>query len=165
MSRKMIDYQVENGKISTIDGYKVGEELHFKPIYVCTTRNYTADNDTNVENLANGTWFTIRSENIELSPLISAEDLELVKKAKQLIIIPTVGNTAYGDASPYGCIITQATDAEITHPNKQGYTITEVDGKLYLSARSISSVVKPSTFTSKYKVIRLTIACVIVAVY
>ena len=24
MSRKMIDYQVENGKISTIDGYKVG---------------------------------------------------------------------------------------------------------------------------------------------
>lgn len=27
MSRKMIDYQVEEGKITSIDGYKVGEEL------------------------------------------------------------------------------------------------------------------------------------------
>lgn len=27
MSRKMIDYQVENGKISTIDGYKVGADI------------------------------------------------------------------------------------------------------------------------------------------
>ena len=27
MSRKMIDYQIENGKISTIDGYKVGDTM------------------------------------------------------------------------------------------------------------------------------------------
>ena len=27
MSRKMIDYQIDNGKISTIDGYKVGDTM------------------------------------------------------------------------------------------------------------------------------------------
>ena len=33
MSRKMIDYQVEGGKISTIDGYKVGSDKKVKLTY------------------------------------------------------------------------------------------------------------------------------------
>ena len=44
MSRKMIDYQVENGKIKSIDGYNVGggDELHFKTISVYMTRPSTS---------------------------------------------------------------------------------------------------------------------------
>ena len=51
MSRKMIDYQVDNGKISTIDGYNVGgvdeEELNAKIQEATTTKQdklYTKTN-------------------------------------------------------------------------------------------------------------------------
>ena len=165
MSRKMIDYQTSNGMISSIDGYKVGEELHFKTIYICTTRPYSANSEANVQSLNDGTWFTIQSGAIDLTNTLTSEEKEIIRKAKQLIVIPTAGKCNYGDGNPTGTIITQAVDAEITHPDKQGYYIFEQDGKIYLAARSVSRVYKAAPWSSMYKEIHLTIACVIVAIY
>ena len=80
MSRKMIDYQVEGNKISTIDGYKVGEELHFKNIYICTTTPYSANSEKNVQGLNDGTWFTIQSGAIELTNILTSEEKEIIRK-------------------------------------------------------------------------------------
>ena len=166
MSRKMIDYKVENGKISTIDGYNVGgDELHFKTIYVCTTSPYSANTDENAKSLTDGTWFAVRSASVDLTRILTSEEQEIIRKAKQLIVIPTVGKCNYGTPSPTGTIITQAVDAEITHPDKQGYTIVERDGKLYLSTNSISRVYKAAPWSNIYAEIHLVIACVIVAIY
>ena len=165
MSRKMIDYQVENGKIKSIDGYKVGEELHFRTMYICATTPYSANTDENVASLNDGTWFAIQSASIELTNILTSEEKEIIRKAKQLIVIPTAGKCNYGKGIPTGTIITQAVDAEITHPDKQGYYIFELDGKLYLSARSISRVYKAAPWTSLYNEIHLVIACVVVAIY
>ena len=165
MSRKMIDYQLENGKIKSIDGYSVGEELHFKTIYICTTTPYSANSEENVASLNDGTWFTVQSGSIELTNVLTSEEQEIIRKAKQLIVIPTAGKCNYGNGNPTGTIITQAVDAEITHPDKQGYYIFENDGKLYLAARSVSRVYKAAPWTSLYKEIHLVIACVVVAIY
>ena len=165
MSRKMIDYKTKNGMISSIDGYKVGEELHFKPIYICTTTPYSANSDENVASLNDGTWFTIQSANIDLTNTLTSEEKELIRKAKQLIVVPTAGKCNYGTPNPTGTIITQAVDAEITHPDSQGYSIKEIDGKFYLATRSISRVYKAAPWTSMYKEIHLVIACVVYVIY
>ena len=168
MSRKMIDYQVEGNKISTIDGYKVGgggDELHFKTMYICTTSPYSANSESNVQSLNDGTWFTIQSASIDLTNILTSEEKEIIRKAKQLIVIPTAGKCSYGDGTPTGTIITQAVDAEVTYPDKQGYYIFEQDGTLYLSANSISRVYKAAPWSNMYKEIHLKIACVVVAVY
>lgn len=165
MSRKMIEYEVADGKINSIDGYKVGEELKFKTIYICTTTPYSANSEGKVQELNDGTWFTIQSASIDLTNTLTSEEKEIIRKAKQLIVIPTAGKCNYGTPNPTGTIITQAVDADITHPDGQGYHIFEQDGKLYLSARSVSRVYKAAPWTSMYKEIHLTIACVVVAIY
>ena len=165
MSRKMIDYQVEGNKISTIDGYKVGEELRFRTIYICTTTPYSAYSEEEVQSLNDGTWFTTQSGAIELTNTLTSEEKDIIRKAKQLIVIPTAGKCNYGDGNPTGTIITQAVDAEFTHPENQGYHIFEQGGKLYLAARSISRVYKAAPWSSTSKEIHLVIACVVVAIY
>lgn len=165
MSRKMIDYKVEEGNISSIDGYKVGEELHFKTIYIYTTRPYSANSEENVAKLNDGTWSTTQSGAIELTNIITPEEQEIIRKAKQLIVVPTAGKSNYGNGNPTGTIITQAVDAEITHPENQGYYIFERDGKIYLAARSISKVYEAAPWTSMYKQIQLVIACVVYVIY
>ena len=57
MSRKMIDYQIESGKIKSIDGYKVGgDELHFKTISGEKTIYHNPDDANELSQLSNGTW-------------------------------------------------------------------------------------------------------------
>ena len=159
----MIDYQVEGNKISTIDGYKVGEELHFKTISMCVNSDYRPTDQEELTKLSDGTWMIRLSQKFELSKLFSAEDVELVKKAKLSIVIPTDGRTDYGD-TPTGRILTQPIDADISHPESQGYKIVEVSGKYYLAARYISYVIKAAN-TTTYSPINLKIACKIALIY
>ena len=163
MSRKMIDYQVENGKIKSIDGYSVGEELHFKTLSTCVNSEYRPNDQEELTKLSDGTWVIRQSQTFELSNLFSTEDVELIKRAKLSIIIPTNGRTDYGD-TPTGRIITEPVDADISHPESQGYKIVEVGGKYYLSARYTSYVIKAAN-TTTYSPIYLKIACRISLIY
>ena len=72
MSRKMIDYQVENGKIKSIDGYKVGgDELTGSAIMGVSkdsdTITRTLDTDGKVKFNAKSGGGTIKVKNMELS--------------------------------------------------------------------------------------------------
>ena len=166
MSRKMIDYQVENGKIKSIDGYEVGgggEELRFKTIPICVNADYRPQDQEELTKFSDGTWETSLSQTFELSNSVSAEDIEIIKRAKLSIVIPTNGKTNYGD-TPTGIIITEPIDNDISHPESQGYKIVEVRGKYYLSARYLSHVIKAANTTS-YSPIYLKIACRIVVIY
>ena len=52
MSRKMIDYQVEEGKITSIDGYKVGggDELTGQKLFDTTTNSVEIDRTVSSDN-------------------------------------------------------------------------------------------------------------------
>ena len=164
MSRKMIEYEVEEGKIKSIDGYNVGgDELHFKTLSMCIYSDYRPNDEKELTELSDGTWMIRQSQTFELSKTFSAEDLEIIKRAKLSIVIPTNGITDYGD-TPTGRIITEPVDADVSHPESQGYKIVEVKGKYYLSARYISYVTVAAN-TTTYSPIYLRIACRIALIY
>lgn len=165
MSRKMIDYQVENGKIKSIDGYNVGgggDELHFKTISGEKTIYHNPDDANELSQLSNGTWLKQVSRSFPLTEMFSAKDVELIKKAKAYVIVPVVGISVYGDDQS-GIIAVQATNAP-GHPESQGYKIKDYDGVLNLSAIYVASVLKAAN-TTKYTRFAINIACDIFLVY
>ena len=162
MSRKMIDYKVEGNKISTIDGYKVGEELHFKTISGEKTIYHNPNDANELSKLSDGTWFKQVSRSFPLTEMFSAEDVELIKKAKAYIIVPVVGISEYGDNGS-GKIAVQATNTP-GHPESQGYKIINYDGVLNLSAIYCASVMRADT-TTKYTRFPIIIACDIFLIY
>ena len=165
MSRKMIDYQVENGKIKSIDGYKVGgggDELHFKTISGEKTIFHSPSDENELSQLSDGTWLKQISRSFPLTEMFSAEDVELIKKAKAYVIVPVVGISDYGDDSR-GKITVQPTNAP-GHSDSQGYKIKNYDGVLNLSAIYVASVLR-ATNTTKYSRLPINIACDIFIIY
>ena len=103
MSRKMIDYQVEGNKISTIDGYKVGgEELTGAAIMDVTkdskTIKRTLDTDGKVTFTTNKPITIAQSyNNISMRVALSnIADSAHVVKANSSIIISTYESTVSG---------------------------------------------------------------------
>ena len=160
----MIDYQVENGKIKSIDGYNVGGggELHFKIISGEKTIYHNPDDANELSELSNGTWLRQVGRSFPLAEMFSAEDVELIKKAKAYAIVPVVGISEYGD-DYRGKIAVQATNSS-GHPESQGYKIKDYDGVLNLSATYVASVLTPTT-TTKYSRFPINIACDIFLIY
>ena len=162
MSRKMIDYQIENGKIKSIDGYSVGGELHFKTISGEKTIYHNPNDANELSQLSDGTWLKQISRSFPLTEMFSEEDVELIKKAKAYIIVPVVGISDYGD-DYRGKIAVQATNSP-GHPESQGYKIKDYDGVLNLSAIYVASVLRATT-TTKYSRFPINIACDIFLIY
>lgn len=164
MSRKMIDYQVDNGKISTIDGYKVGgEELHYKTIYTKKIFNYSVDSDIATK-LADGSLFQYISHDAKLSDVVSAEDLELIKKAKNISVIGVASITKFGD-NDKGRMITQPSFSGTGSTQFQGYIIrTRDDGNLWLSYSAVAYVQITDT-VSYYDALNIPLACKIEIAY
>ena len=159
----MIDYQVENGKITSIDGYSFGgDELHFKTISGEKTIYHNPNDANELSQLSNGTWLKQISRSFPLTEMFSAEDVELIKKAKAYVIVPVVGISEYGDDSR-GKIAVQATNTT-GRPESQGYKIQDYDGVLNLSAIYVASVLRATT-TTKYSRFPINIACDIFLVY
>ena len=104
MSRKMIDYKVEEGKITSIDGYKVGgSELTGAAIMGATkdskTIVRTLDTDGKVAFKTNKPITIAQSYNGNVSmnvPLSTIADSAHVVKANSTIIISTYNSTVDG---------------------------------------------------------------------
>lgn len=82
MSRKMIDYQVENGKISTIDGYKVGGDELTGDAIMNVTKDSTSvtrtlDTDGKVKFDAKGGKTVCTAENAKKSFNLVAKEYTL----------------------------------------------------------------------------------------
>ena len=163
MSRKMIDYQVEGNKISTIDGYKIGGELHFKTIYTKKLFTFNVDSDTATQ-LADGSLFRYISHDAKLSDVVSAEDLELIKKAKNISVIGVATITKFGDNTK-GRMITQPSYSGTGSTQFQGYIIrTRDDGNLWLTYSAVAYVQITDT-VSDYNALNIPLACKINIAY
>ena len=104
MSRKMIDYQVENGKIKSIDGYSVGgDELTGEALMNATKDSKTItrklDTDGKITFATNKPITIAQSYNNNVSmnvTLSNIADSSHVVKANSTIIISTYNSTADG---------------------------------------------------------------------
>ena len=102
MSRKMIDYKVENGKITSIDGYRVGggDELTGDALMGITkdstTITRTLDTDGKVKLEAKALKVISKSINITLEPkeynigdMIKAIDINVGNASPVSVILPS----------------------------------------------------------------------------
>ena len=164
MSRKMIDYKVEEGKITSIDGYKVGggEELHYKTIYVNYTMNFLPDRDA-IAKLNNGTWKRNGIFSTEIENVFKPEDCELIKKAKSITVVGNASTSLFGDNNE-GTILTQPALLRGNPDEQQGYDIRYVNNKWLMSLQHFSSVAVPGTITTANR-IYIYLPCIVKLIY
>lgn len=163
MSRKMIDYQVEGNKISTIDGYKVGgDELHYKTIYANYAMNFLPDaND--IAKLNNGTWKRNGIFSTEIENVFKPEDCELIKKAKSITVVGNASTSPFGDDNE-GTILTQPALLRGNPDDQQGYDIRYVNGKWLMSLQHFSSIAVPGNITTAHR-IYIYLPCIVKLIY
>lgn len=162
MSRKMIDYQTSNGMISSIDGYKVGEELHYKTIYVNYRMDFYPDADT-IAKLNNGTWKRNGIFSTGIENVFKPEDCELIKKAKSITVVGNSSTSPFGDNNE-GVILTQPALLSHNPDDQQGYDIRYVNDKWMMSLQHFSSVAIPGTITTAHR-IYIYLPCIVKLIY
>ena len=133
MSRKMIDYQVENGKISTIDGYSVGggDELTGQKLLDATTNSVEIDRAVSTDNKLKLTLhkYTITPKSwnnihVDISKIVVDNK---IPKFSQFSL--SLGSTAWGgDAKG---ILTEYCDLYRTEYRALGVALPSDTNKLY----------------------------------